>query len=270
MEDGFLVNSFDLINDTMLNNDLVGDYGQDVIGDPEHSMENWHQQSHEDTCAVVAQEFILDEITGRDFTEEELRQEATQSGWYSDGGGTPINDVGNLLEAHGIEVEKTTGNTLEDLKEKLEDGNKIIVGVNAEDIWNSGAENHMANEPFESLWGSDDNNPNHAVEVIGIDNSDSDNPMVILNDPGHSEGMGMEVPVSDFMDAWADSDEFMVNTTGNVETNSDLDSLNSKDSNVDTSDPSLGGFYNKDGTYHWSSDNTNTDEHGNIVSYGIN
>jgi len=30
---------------------------------------------------------------------------------------------------------------------------------------------------------------------------------------------------------------------------------------------SFGGYYNNDGTYHWESDNANTDKDGNIVSY---
>ena len=53
---------------------------------------------------------------------------------------------------------------------------------------------------------------NHAVQVIGIDNSDPDNPVVILNDPGHPNGQGVRVAADDFMDAWEDSDNFMVST----------------------------------------------------------
>jgi hypothetical protein len=51
---------------------------------------------------------------------------------------------------------------------------------------------------------------NHAVEVIGIDSSDPDNIMVILNDPGSPDGCGSMIPLEEFEDAWADSDNFMV------------------------------------------------------------
>jgi hypothetical protein len=34
----------------------------DIVGDPEGDMENWHLQQHDDTCAVVSQEFILEEL----------------------------------------------------------------------------------------------------------------------------------------------------------------------------------------------------------------
>lgn len=55
---------------------------------------------------------------------------------------------------------------------------------------------------------------NHAVQVIGIDRSDPDNPVVILNDPGQPNGQGIRVNADDFVDAWQDSDRFMVSTTG--------------------------------------------------------
>ena len=52
--------------------------------------------------------------------------------------------------------------------------------------------------------------PNHAVQVIGIDYSDPDNPMVILNDSGHPDGCGLEVPMDTFLDAWDDADNMMI------------------------------------------------------------
>ncbi|MBQ8015501.1 MAG: hypothetical protein IJ264_04865, partial [Clostridia bacterium] len=50
-----------------------------------------------------------------------------------------------------------------------------------------------------------DDGADHAVQVIGIDYSDPDNPMVILNDSGHPDGCGEMVPLDDFVDAWEDS-----------------------------------------------------------------
>jgi Peptidase_C39 like family len=182
-----------------------------IVGEPEEDMEHWHMQEHDDTCAVVSQEYILEELTGEEFSEEELRQEAIDKGYYIPGGGTPCDDVGKLLEDHGIEVERTEGNTLEDLREKLEQGEKVIVGVDSDEIWypnQSGEEdlNEHGNIPGQDA--------NHAVQVIGIDYSDPDNPVVILNDPGSPDGQGRRIPADEFMDAWEDSDCYMVATTG--------------------------------------------------------
>lgn len=237
---------------------------QFVVGDPADDMSAWHEQSHTDSCAEVSQEFVLDELTGHDYTENELINDSEQHGWYTPGQGTSMNDVGNLIEEHGFDVEKSTGNSLNDLAEKLDQGDKVIVGVNGEEIWNNVSGSASQNESTSSsaLSGVGQGQADHAVEVIGIDYSDKDNPMVILNDPGYPEGKGLEVPADDFVNAWNASDNFMVNTDG-------LPSDGNYSSSAgDDFEPSLGGYYNADGTYHWSSDDTNTDSHGNIVYYG--
>lgn len=229
-----------------------------IIGDPSSDLEHWHQQSYDDTCAVVSQEFILDELTGQDFSEDELRQEAIENGWYTPGGGTAMGDVGELLEAHGIDVERGNGFTVDDLRKQLEQGNKIIVGVDADEIWSSTPENEWLND-YACMPGQD---ANHAVQVIGIDYSNPDDPMVILNDPGHEYGQGMMIPLAQFEDAWADSGNFMVHTTG-----LSTDEMLSQSMSVNQLDnPMLGGYYNSDGTYHWESDSTDRDpETGAVV-----
>ena len=181
-----------------------------IVGDPENDMAYWHQQTKNDTCAVACQEFILDEMTGRDFTEEELTQQAIENGWYTPGGGTPVEYVGNLLEANGIEIEKEYNCTLDDLSEKLADGENVIVGIDADETWNPGGID--SDKVLANVSGMPEQGTNHAVQVIGIDNSDPDNPVVILNDPGHPNGQGIRVDADDFMDAWEDSDNFMVST----------------------------------------------------------
>jgi hypothetical protein len=262
----------DIFNDGVLNFNTEDSNGHDIIGDPADSMQEWHQQANDDTCAIVSQEFVLDELTGQDFSEEQLKQEAADNGWYTEGGGTPMDDVGNIIEEHGFEVEKTTGNSVEDIADKLEHGDKVIIGVDANELWSNDQTN--SDSHFESnFFGINEHGANHAVEVIGIDETNKDNPMVILNDPGHPDGMGMEVPEDKFIEAWDASNDFMVNTTGHMydgtlhDDSSYHDSLHHDSMNDNNGEPSFGGYYNNDGTYHWESDNTNTDDHGNIVSY---
>lgn len=183
-----------------------------TIGDPADDMEHWHQQTNPDTCAIVSQEFILDELTGQDFDENQLRQEAIDNGWYTPGGGTSLDCMGNLLEAHGIPVEKESGCTLQDLSDKLAQGEKVIVAVDSEEIWYP--DQIDQDDLMTNTYGMPGQGTDHAVEVIGIDNSDPNNPMVILNDPGSPNGQGMRVPASTFQNAWDDSNNYMVSTTG--------------------------------------------------------
>lgn len=180
-----------------------------VINDPINDMHYWHLQTHDDTCAIVSQEFILDSLTGPRWSEDALRQDAIDHGWYTPGGGTPLEDVGNLLEEHGVAVERQTGATMQDLANSLEQGQRVIVAVNAEDIWNAA---NSANASLSSYPGIPGQAADRAVEVIGIDDRNPARPLVVLNDPGTPHGQGEEVPLAVFEEAWASSDDFMMST----------------------------------------------------------
>lgn len=171
-----------------------------VIGDPAEAMENWHTQETGTSCAVASQEFVLETLTGRDFTEAELRDLAEQNGWYDPDGGTPMADVGNILEHMGLTVNRSQGNSVSDIEECLENGGEVIVGVDSSELWEGESDDF-----FGPGMGAD-----HAIQVIGIDRSNPDEPMVIINDSGCTNGCGAMIPLDEFMDAWEDSGCFMV------------------------------------------------------------
>ena len=108
-----------------------------------------------------------------------------------------------LLEDYGVAVEKTEGNDFNDILEKLKTNEKIIVGVDANEIWAN-----SSSEQLKDLFFMPE--ANHAVQVIGYNNESR---TVILNDPGHPDGKGMNVNSSDFEEAWQDSNNFMVSAT---------------------------------------------------------
>lgn len=171
-----------------------------VIGDPAEAMENWHSQETNSSCAVASQEFVLETLTGREFSEAELRDLAEQNGWYDPNGGTPMDDVGNILEHMGLDVVKSQGNSIDDIERCLANGGEVIVGVDSSEIWD-GEDDDFFGPGMDA---------DHAVQVIGIDRSNPDDPMVILNDSGCANGCGALVPLDEFMDAWEDSGCFMV------------------------------------------------------------
>lgn len=173
-----------------------------IYGEPENGIKFWHQQELPDTCAIVCQEFILEDITGDDFSEEALVKESIDKGYYYPGCGTLPYDVGKLLEDHDISVQRSEGNSIEDIKEKLDNNQKIIVGVDANEIWANGLDQQLIDLFYMP-------EANHAVQVIGYN---EDNSSVILNDPGHPDGKGLQVPLEDFQCAWDDSNSFMVST----------------------------------------------------------
>jgi len=172
-----------------------------VVGDPVSAMDDWHWQETDCSCAVASQEFVLEELTGLEFEESTLRDLAEENGWFDPYGGTAMDDVGNLLEHMGLRVERSVDNSIEDLEACLADGGEVIVGVDSSEIW-MGQNDDGFFAPGEDA--------DHAVQVIGIDRTNPDQPMVILNDPGCTNGCGAMLPMDVFLKSWEDSGCFMV------------------------------------------------------------
>ncbi|MEW2392600.1 C39 family peptidase [Streptomyces venezuelae] len=170
----------------------------------------WHEQQAPDTCAVVSQEFLLDRFTDTDHTEEELVAVAEANDWYRPGGGTPMEDVGNLLEYYDVPVERTQGDSLDDLESSLSDGEGVLVAVDSGEL----RPDDPDGEALADAAGIPGQGADHVVQVIGFDRSDPDDPKVILNDPGSPDGAGLEVSEEDFLSAWDDSGRYTVTAGG--------------------------------------------------------
>lgn len=162
------------------------------------------QQQYPDTCAIKSQQIILNEF-GIDVNEDQLVQFSYEQGWYhADGSGTSAGDVGNLLESANIPVTRQDGANVFNLVSELSQGHKVIVGVDSGELWDSKLEGW-----FNDFFHGD--TPDHALIVAGIDTSDPDNVMVIVDDPGSGE-YHKAYPLDQFMDAWSDAQCYMVST----------------------------------------------------------
>lgn len=173
-----------------------------VSGDPAESMGFWEYQGNTGRCAIYAQKFAIEEILGHEIPIEELVSVAEENGWFNEeaGGGTVTLNMDKLLEYYGVEHEMSFDNDINSLEEALNNGQKVIVGVDSGQIW-YGDENNIF---------SPENAADHAVEVIGIDHSDPNNPMVVLNDSGTPNGCGEMVPLDVFENAWSAGDSQMI------------------------------------------------------------
>lgn len=169
-----------------------------VSGDPATSMEEWEFQGSTNRCALYSQKFVIQELTGEEVDIEEMEAIAEQNGWFNDG--TAFLNMNKMLDLYGIENEMSFNNDISDIKECLDNGGKVIVSIDSDEIWRG--EDHNI---FSPMSGAD-----HAVEVIGIDNTDPNNPMVILNDSGSPNGCGEMVPLDTFVDAWEDGNCQMI------------------------------------------------------------
>jgi hypothetical protein len=121
------------------------------------------------------------------------------------GAGTQPHDVGKLLELHGVGVHRYQHASIFHLAQELAEGRKVIVGVDAKELWES---NSVLEEIRDALGFAE---ANHAVVVSGIDTSDPDHIRVLVSDPGTGQAIAA-YPLEQFLDAWRDSDFFLVAT----------------------------------------------------------
>ncbi len=185
----------------MKSSDEGGEGDETILGNPEKDMETWHMQDSDVSCAVCCQEFIAEQVTGQEFTEQEFCDLAERQGWFDPETGTAPEDVGKILEYMGFDVTHQEGVTVQELAQMLENGEKVIVGVNNMVLMNP----KLANVPGMSV--------NHAVQVIGIDMTDPKNIQVILNDPGVPNGRGIRHRLDEFEAAWSKGNHFTISAT---------------------------------------------------------
>ena len=165
------------------------------------------QQQYPDTCAIKSQQLILQDF-GIDISEDACVQYCYDNGWYVPGGGTMPENVGKLLVDAGIPCTQRADANIFDLMDEIQQGHKVIVGVDANELWKDGPINAII-EWLRDIFAGEE--ANHALIVAGLDYTDPDHPYVILTDPGSGEA-GKPYPLDQFMDAWSDSQHFIVST----------------------------------------------------------
>ena len=169
-------------------------------GDPAAAAPYWRYQQQNRDCAEVAVADVIGEITGQQPGEDEI--DATAGNIPSGSHAGPIyrpnsrtsnGDLAVLLAHYGIQA-ASVHTSIGALEQELDQGRKVIAGVNNNIIWNEGG--NRAEE-------------NHFVVVTGIDTKAG---VVHLNDPGVKAGRDEQVSIATFEAAWATSNHFAVVT----------------------------------------------------------
>lgn len=174
----------------------------DGLGSPDSSAQFWKQQSGENSCAVVAQTSIYESITGISISEEQACKIAQENGWFDPNTGTSPQNMGRLLSELGILTEQKYDARLEDIGNALERGDKVLVALDANEIWSP--LRSPDGRPIEQMDGG------HAVWVTGIDAQPDGSIRVLLNDSGTPSGKMKVVDAVDFMNAWRDFSNLLV------------------------------------------------------------
>ena len=167
------------------------------------------KQPDDHSCGLRSQQIVLRDF-GIDIPFNELENIAKNEGVYSDYG-TSTYDVGKVLEIAGVGMHQVQGCTIYDLANELSQGHRVIVSVDADELWyNNSLKGKLANW-LNDVFGSQGGN--HALIVAGIEVNpvDTNDVKVVLTDPGTGH-LRIEYPLQQFIDAWKDSDCFMVAT----------------------------------------------------------
>jgi hypothetical protein len=178
-----------------------------TFGTPGTDSAYWEgQQQLPDDCAIKCQQYILEQFTGHAVGEGTLVREAVENGWYAPGQGTTPENVGNLLELHGVGVTHYQHASQFHLAMELAQGHKVIVGVESDALWHHNPLLEGLRDAL-GIHGVAD----HAVVVSGIDTSDPQHVLVQVSDPGTGQALA-NYPLEQFLEAWRGSDFFMVAT----------------------------------------------------------
>jgi hypothetical protein len=169
-------------------------------GDPAAAAPYWRYQQQDLDCGEMAVADVIGQITGNEPSEQEITATAGNipstrhaGPIYNPSGRTSNHDLPVLLAHYGIQSDGTETN-LGALERALDQGHKVIAGVNDRTIWNTSG---------------DRSQENHFVVVTGIDTKAG---VVHLNDTGAKAGRDEQVPLATFETAWATSGNFAVVT----------------------------------------------------------
>ncbi|NVO20241.1 MAG: hypothetical protein HXX13_11100 [Bacteroidetes bacterium] len=126
-------------------------------------------------------------------------------GWLSKGG-VQFKNIGKLLEFFGFKVERKTNALPKDINEAIEQGYKIIVGVDKGELFLHSKLERI----YEIIEDWIEKRPDHALIVTGVQmKADSADSVSVINFE-NEQPVNYIIPFSQFMDAWKDSDNYMV------------------------------------------------------------
>ena len=151
--------------------------------------------SGENICAVLCEIFILHR-RGIPYDQEWLLNAARRKDWLKPEG-TPLYCLGNLLAYSGMFVCRKYNSTIDDIKRAIEKDNDVVVGVDREKLY-------AENIDLEDL-------TNHAVVVTHADED-----AITIFDP-YQEPYIARIPISDFLNAWKESQYYMIQVLRSVD-----------------------------------------------------
>ena len=165
-------------------------------------------QADRKLCVIYTEQYILQQY-GIAVSIEELLTIAKQNKWIKHQG-IQFKNIGKLLEYFSVKVERKTDASLTDLQNALKQGYQVIVGVDSGELF----ANTMLKKIEEKIEDWIEQHPDHALIVTDVKlTGESVGEITVLNIDG-DQAKSWTIPVTQFMDAWEDSESYMVVVNG--------------------------------------------------------
>lgn len=148
-------------------------------------------------CCWMCEKHIL-QRRGIPFNEESLLAHAEENKWHCESG-TTLNNVGRYLEEVGATIERRFRCDIKDIVEALNDNKDVIVAVDGGELLGD-----LWLEVMEDIF--DGEQPDHTVVVLSCDMDSGTISVYDPNSPNETDCY----PLTQFMDAWNDSKNYMV------------------------------------------------------------
>lgn len=153
-------------------------------------------------CCLECEKYVLSRL-GVEFSDDQLLRNAIDNGWQKRDG-TALHNVGRHCEELGLAVTRRYNASLSDLSEELALGHNVIVAVDGGELLGE-----RASERSEDVTVGP--KPDHTVVVTSVDMV---NDLVTIFDP-NSPSVEDSYSAEQFVDAWNDSNNYMVTITTN-------------------------------------------------------
>lgn len=149
-------------------------------------------------CAVHCERYILQCFGIRKSMDELLKVVEEES--LMEAEGMPLFNVGRLCSLHGLNVHKSFCSDFVPMMDAMSKGCQVIAAVDVGELDPALAEIEDVEDRYHG------HRPDHCVVVLSVDPDQSE---VLCYDPASGE-MPVTISIPDFMDAWQDSDCYMV------------------------------------------------------------
>ena len=153
--------------------------------------------NEENYCCLVCEKYVLGEM-GIDFNEELLLKNAIQNGWQKEQG-TALHNIGRHLESMGLVVSRRFKCTVEDISNALAASQQAIVAVDGGELSGSYKEEQLEDLLIDEV-------PDHSVVILSCDLQQN---VITVFDPNSMNAQDT-YPLEQFMNAWADSKNYLV------------------------------------------------------------